>query len=178
MLDLAARLNLGGVRWIAPYADAGKWYPRRFWDTLASNEPYLSRAVERCDEMVEEAGESGRLDPRRLAVIGFSQGACVAVEYALRHPDRCGSIVAFTGCLMGPPGTVWRPAAGKTLEGLRILLTGSDADDWVPERNTRETAQVLEQLGAEVQLRVYPGRPHIVSEEEIVEARVFLDQRR
>ena len=174
MTDLAARFNLNGIRWLAPAADTGKWYPGRYMDTLASNEPNLTRAVERCDKVVDEASESGRIPSDRIIIAGFSQGACLAVEYALRHPGRCGVLIVFTGCLIGPAGTVWRAAGDRSLRGLHVFLTGSDVDDWVGEDRVKETARVLTHLGADVTLRLYPGRPHIVSDEEIAEARAFI----
>jgi predicted esterase len=174
MLDLAAGLELGGTRWIAPYADQGLWYPGRFMEPLESNEPYLTRSVERCHRLVQDASDGGRLGPGQLFIVGFSQGGCIAVEYALRHPGCCSTIVVFSGCLMGPPGTDWRPADGKTLRGLSVFLTGSDMDEWIPEERTRQTAQVLTDLGAEVEMHVYPSRTHIVSNLEISEARTFL----
>jgi phospholipase/carboxylesterase len=170
MLDLAAQIDLPGFRWLAPYAESGKWYPGRFMDPLARNEPYLTRAVERCDRVVEEAGENGRLGPDKLAVLGFSQGACIAAEYALRRPGRCGAVVVFTGALMGAPDA---PRHGD-LKGLPIFISGSDADEWITEAATRRSAEVLAQLGASVTLRIYRGRPHIVAEEEIADAREFL----
>ena len=75
---------------------------------------------------------------------------------------------------MGAPDSDWKATAPESLEGLRILLTGSDVDDWVPEYNSHEAARLFRELGADVQLRIYKGRPHIVSEEEIQEARSFL----
>ena len=177
MLDLATGLEVGGTRWIAPYADNGLWYPGRFMEPLASNEPFLTRSVERAHRLVEDASDGGRLGPSRIFIVGFSQGACIAVEYALRHPGRCGAIVVFSGCLMGPSGTGWRPAGGQTLEGLHVFLTGSDMDEWIPEERTRETARVLAGLGADVDLHIYPSRPHIVSGLELAEARTFLRSR-
>ena len=96
MLDLASGLEIGGTRWIAPYADNGLWYPGRFMEPLKSNEPFLTRSVERCHRLVSDAGEDGRLSPGQLFIVGFSQGACIAVEYALRHPGCCGAIVVFS----------------------------------------------------------------------------------
>jgi predicted esterase len=177
MLDLATGLEIGGTRWIAPYADQGLWYPGRFMEPLESNEPFLTRSVERCHLLVQDASEDGRLDRTRIFIVGFSQGACVAVEYALRHPGCCGAIVVFSGCLMGPAGTVWRPANGATLEGLHVFITGSDVDEWIPEERTREAARVLADLGADVDVRIYPSRPHIVSTLELAEARAFLHSR-
>jgi predicted esterase len=174
MLDLATALDLGGTRWIAPYADNGLWYPGRFMEPLASNEPYLTRSVDRCHRLVLDAAEDGRLDPAHIFIVGFSQGACIAIEYALRHPGRCGAIIVFSGCLMGPPATAWRPAGGQTLNGLHVFITGSDMDEWIPEERSRQAARVLTDLGAEVTLRIYPSRPHIVSPVELAEAHAFL----
>jgi predicted esterase len=177
-IDLAARFgNIEGIRWVVPEAETpGSWYPGRFWDSRELNEPYLSEAVERCHEAVLEASENSRLGPERLVIVGFSQGACLALEYALRHPGQVGSLIVFTGALMGMPGSDWKAGAPKSLAGLRVLLTGSDVDDWVPEYNSHEAARLFRDLGAEVQLRIYPGRPHIVSEDEIGAARDFLNR--
>ena len=177
MLDLATGLEIGGTRWIAPYADNGLWYPGRFMEPLASNEPFLTRSVERCHRLVLDASEEGRLDRSRIFIVGFSQGACIAVEYALRHPGCCGAIVVFSGCLMGPPDTAWCPAGNGTLKGLQVFITGSDTDEWIPEEQTRQAARVLAGLGADVELRIYPSRPHIVSHLELAEARTFLRSR-
>jgi predicted esterase len=177
MLDLATGLDLDGTRWLAPYADNGLWYPGRFMEPLEANEPFLTRSVERCHRLVQDAGEGGRLAPSQLFIVGFSQGACVAIEYALRHPGCCAAIVAFSGCLMGPPGTDWRPMGGGTLAGLHVFITGSDMDDWIPEERTREAARVLAELGAQVTMRVYPSRTHVVSSVELAEAREFLTPR-
>jgi phospholipase/carboxylesterase len=175
-IDLAARFgNIEGIRWVVPEAETpGSWYPGRFFDPREVNEPYLSEAVERCHAAVLEASENGRLGPDRLVIVGFSQGASLALEYALRHPARVGSLIVLTGGLMGVPGSDWTAIAPQSLAGLRVLLTGSDVDDWIPEQSTHEAANLFRELGADVQLRIYHGRPHIVSEEEITEARSLL----
>ena len=141
--------------------------------STAANEPFLSQAVEQIDRVIEEAGEGGRLRASRIVLVGFSQGACLAVEYALQRPGHVGAIIVFTGALIGPPDTVW-PASPGMLAGLQVLLTGSDADEWITQEQTRHTAAVLADLGADVRLRIYHGRPHIVSEPELAEARELL----
>lgn len=175
MIELANKLGLQGFRWVAPRAKSGSWYPHRFMRELDWNEPQLSGAVEVCDRMVDEVREHGRLGPERLVVLGFSQGACVATEYVLRHPGKVATVIIFTGCLMGPPeeNREWLSRVGS-LKGLRVLITGSDWDEWIDEYHTRATAQLFEEMGAEVTLRVYQGRPHIVSDDEIAEARRLL----
>ncbi len=175
-IDLAARFgNIEGIRWVVPEAETpGSWYPGRFFDPRETNEPFLTEAVERCHEAVLEAGEYGRLGPERLVIVGFSQGASLALDYALRHPTRIGALIVLTGGLMGVPGSDWKAIAPRSLAGLRMLLTGSDVDEWIPEASTHEAANLFRELGADVQLRIYRGRPHIVSEEEIGDARSFL----
>jgi predicted esterase len=179
MIDLAGRLGLDACRWVAPAAVGGSWYPHRFMEPIQTNEPFLSQAIDACDRAVDDAGEQGRLPPSRIVIVGFSQGACLAAEYALRRPGRCGVVVMFTGGLIGPEGTPWRPAPpATTLRGLSVLLTGSDVDPWVPEARVHETSRVLTALGADVRCHVYIGRAHIVSDEELTEARqIILRQR-
>lgn len=172
-IDLAARFGTpDGVRWVVPTAERrGSWYPHRFFDGAAANEPFLSRAVARCHSAVDDASEGGRLKPEQLVIAGFSQGACLALEYAVRYPGRVGTLIVLTGALIG-----W-PRPGTRFDGMSVLLTGSDVDDWVPEQHVRETARVFSELGADVTLRLYPGRPHIVSEDEIAAAREVLTGR-
>lgn len=177
MIDLATRLDIAGTRWLAPAADGGSWYPHRFMESFALSEPFLSEAVGSVDFALSEASEAGRLQPDNLIVVGFSQGACLATEYVLRHPGRCHTLIVFTGGLIGPPGTSWTALGGASLRGLRVLITGSDVDEWVPEARVRETADVLSELGADVRLRIHAGRAHEVSEEEVVEAREWLQKR-
>jgi phospholipase/carboxylesterase len=175
MLDIADRLNIDGFRWVAPAADGGTWYPHRFIDPFDVNEPYIAEAMEACDVAFTEMRDGGRLAPRKLAIVGFSQGACIASEYVLRHPGCCGVLVMFTGGIIGHDIRRWL-VAGVRLDGLRVFLTGSDVDEWIPESRTRLTETVLSALGADVRLRLYPGRPHIVSDDEIGEAKALLEQ--
>src|SRR5215831_11581341 len=172
MIDLAHKLDLDGIRWVAPSAPTGSWYPHRFMRELDWNEPQLSGAIEACDRAMEEVSEGGRIPSERRIVLGFSQGACVATEYALRFPGKVAAIVVFTGCIMGPPDEDrdWKSVVGS-LPNLKVLITGSDWDEWIDEEHTRATAELFEELGAEVHLHIFNGRPHIVSDQEIEEAR-------
>jgi phospholipase/carboxylesterase len=172
MIELANRLDIDRVRWLAPAAEGGSWYPNRFMEPIASNEPFLSRAIDVSDQAVDAVSDGGRVGQQQLVLVGFSQGACLAVEYALRRPGRCGTVVVLTGGLIGPPATPWPTV---DLRGTRVLITGSDVDEWVPESRVRETARVLERLGADVRLRIYTGRPHVVSDDEVAEARAFIN---
>jgi predicted esterase len=174
MLDIAERLSIDDFRWVAPAADGGTWYPHRFIDPFDVNEPFIAQAMDACDAAFTEMRDGGRLAPERLAIVGFSQGACIASEYVLRHPGCCGVLVMFTGGIIGHDIRRWL-VSGVRLDGLRVFLTGSDVDEWIPESRTRLTETILSALGADVRLRLYPGRPHIVSDEEIGEARALLE---
>jgi phospholipase/carboxylesterase len=175
MLDIADRLHLEDFRWVAPAADGGIWYPHRFHDPLDINEPFIDEAMTACDRTFAEVTDGGRLAPAQLAIVGFSQGACIASEYVLRHPGCCAVLVMFTGGIIGKDIRRWL-VSGVRLDGLRVLLTGSDVDEWIPEARTRLTETVMTALGADVRLQLYPGRPHIVSDEEIEQARSLLEE--
>ena len=170
---LASSFGLQGIRWLAPAADTGSWYPGRFFEPLDANEPYLTRAIEQLDGAVEQAAEGGRLQPHQIFLVGFSQGACLALEYALRRPRTCGAIVVLTGGIFGDDSRTFPP---RLLAGLKVFLTGSDVDEWIPLASTERTARVLRDLGAEVLLRIYKGRPHIVSPQELADAREFISR--
>jgi phospholipase/carboxylesterase len=174
MLDIADRLNIDAFRWLAPAADGGTWYPFRFTDPFDVNEPFIAQAMEACDTALTELRDGGRLTSTNLAIVGFSQGACIASEYVLRHPGCCAVLVMFTGGIIGHDIRRWL-VSGVRLEGLRVFLTGSDADEWIPESRTRLTETVFTALGADVRMRLYKGKPHMVSDDEIEEARVLLE---
>jgi predicted esterase len=174
MVYFASRLHLDNVRWIAPSAGHDRtWYPGLFLDPIASNEPALTQAIRQIDFALDRASEDGRLPPDRLVMMGFSQGACLTLEYAMRHPGRCRTMIVLTGGLFGPPGATWAGLPGM-LAGTRVFLTSSDVDDWIPEPRVHETARVLRELGADVEMRIYPGRRHEVTDAELAEAAAFI----
>lgn len=174
MIYLASRMAVDNIRWIAPSAGHDRtWYPGVFMEPLSVNEPFVTHAIRSIDHAVDRANEAGRVDPRHMVMVGFSQGACLTAEYALRHPGRCATMVILTGGLFGPAGSVWTGSPGM-LSGTRVLITGSDADEWIPEVRVHETAAALAELGAEVTTRIYSGRAHEVSDAELVEAGAFI----
>jgi predicted esterase len=171
MIGLAELIDLPQVAWRALQAPRGSWYPGKFMDPLHENQPHLDQALARVDQAVQ-ALETAGVPRRRIALVGFSQGACVACEYVRRHPGRWGALIAFTGGLFGPPGSSWEAQA--SLAGTPVLISNSDHDDWVPWSRTHETAAALLRMGADVTMKLYPGRDHIVSADEIDEARSIL----
>ncbi len=171
MIGLAERIGLPEVAWRAPDAPGGSWYPGGFMEPLEANQPQLDQALARVEAEVR-ALEALGADRRRIALVGFSQGACVACEYVRRHPQRWGALIAWTGGLFGPEGSVWE-TPGR-LDGTPALFSNSDQDEFVPWSRTQETAAAFQRMGAEAALKHYPGRDHVVGDDEIDQARAIL----
>lgn len=167
--ELADRLALPGVAFAIPEADQRSWYPVGFLSPLAANQPRLDYALARVDELVARALAAG-VERSRIAVVGFSQGACLALEWLARTRTTIGGVIAFTGGLIGPPGTRW---PGPVIE-TPVLITTSDIDEWVPIARVRESVVALTERGADVTLEVLAGRPHLVDDREISLARTRL----
>lgn len=171
ILELGAALGHPGFAYLAPQAESGTWYPRSFLAPLDENQPWLSSALAKVGTVLDGVAERGP-GLERTVLLGFSQGACLALEYAARHPARYGAVVGLTGGLQGPPG---RPFDFRgDFGGTPVLLAAGDPDPHVPWSRVEETAEVFRRLGAEVTLRRYPGMPHTVSEEELALTRELM----
>ena len=164
ILLLAAELHHPEFVYLVPQAAGNQWYPNRFMTPLAGNEPYLSAALAVVDGLVDQLGQAG-IPPEKVMLTGFSQGACLALEYAARHARRYGSVVGFSGGLIGPPGTVWE--FDGSLDGTPVFLGCSDVDFHIPALRVEETAEALRRLGGDVTMRLYPGIEHTVVEDEL-----------
>ena len=173
MKEISRRLAAPGVRYVALQAPGSQWYPKSFLAPVESNQPQLDWALDRVEHEVR-ALEARGWPRRRIALIGYSQGACLACEYVWRHPARWACLLAYTGGLIGPPGADW-PTAGD-LERTPVLLTNGDHDPWVPWPRVEETARRFEAANAEVTLKLYPGRDHEVLDDEIALGRAVLDR--
>jgi predicted esterase len=173
ILGVAERIGEDGIAYLAPAAEGNSWYPLSFLEPAQKNEPRLSYALEVLDDTVNGLLEGG-VPKEKMVLAGFSQGACLVAEYAARHAGRWGGILLFTGGLIGPPGTRWEYEG--TFDGTPVFLGTSDVDEFVPEERVRETAEVFARMGAEVDLRVYPGMDHIVNDDEVAAAREILQR--
>lgn len=171
MLGLAEALGRPDLAFVAPQAPGRTWYPYSFLAPLADNEPALTQALARVDAAVAGLGSKG-FAPERIALIGFSQGACLALEYAARHARRYGGVAALSGGLIGPEGTP-RDYAG-TLAGTPVFIGCGDRDGHIPLWRVQESTGVLQALGAEVTERIYPGMGHSVNEDEIQRVQAIL----
>ena len=173
ILGVAERIGEESFAYLAPAAADSSWYPYSFLEPIEKNEPHLSHALEVLDSLVYELLEKG-VPRRQIVLAGFSQGACLAAEYAARNAARYGGILLFTGGLIGPLGTRWD--YGGSFDGTPIFLGTSDVDEFVPEERVRASAEVFERMGANVALRVYPGMDHVVNDDEIAAAKKILQE--
>lgn len=171
MLPLADVVAMPDLCYLAPQAEGYTWYPQSFMAPTAANEPYLSRALDRIAAIIAAILDAG-LAPERLAIIGFSQGACLASETVLRNPRPYGFVGVLSGGAIGPPGTP-RDYAG-TLQGARVFLGCSDHDPHIPLARVKETTAVFTRMGASVTERIYPGASHGINDDEITYVRAGL----
>ncbi len=175
ILSLADALDLG-PRWaaVAPQAPSelgGSWYPHRFVADLADNEPWLSRALAQIADTIDALQVQG-IASDRVVLAGFSQGACLAAEFAIRNARRWGGVLVFSGGLIGPPGTHWK--ATGSMAQTPVLLAGSDNDPHIPLVRAEESARAFSAAGAAVETDFYRGMQHTIAPGSIQAARRLL----
>jgi phospholipase/carboxylesterase len=164
ILFLANELDVRQVAVLAPQAANSTWYPNRFIAPVATNEPWLTSALQVVDSLVQELAASG-LGAERVFLLGFSQGGCLALEYAARYPRRYAGVIGLSSGLI-ENGDQPRAYSGS-LAGSPVLLGCSDVDFHIPVARVDRTADVLTGLGAAVDKRIYPGMDHTINRDEI-----------
>jgi phospholipase/carboxylesterase len=171
ILGLAQDFELPDLAYLAPEAAEHTWYPYSFLSPIEQNQPWLDSALKLVGETVQRAIAAG-IERQNVAIVGFSQGACLATEFVVRNATRYGGLVAFTGGLIGPPGAKF--SYSGELSGTPCFLGAGDRDPHVPWKRVEESAAVLSDLGAAVTLRRYPGLPHTINQDEIDHAKIIL----
>jgi predicted esterase len=172
ILDLAHALDRPEFTWIAPEATGNTWYPNSFMAPQEANQPGLSSGLAVIRTLLDRVEAAGV--PRDTVVLlGFSQGACLASEFAYRNPGRYGGVVVYSGGLIGPPGTGWE-TEGSFAE-TPVFLGCSDVDPHVPLERVDDSARVFGAMGAKVTKRIYPGMGHLVNDDELQLTRDILD---
>lgn len=173
ILGLAREFRRDDLAYWAPQAAGNTWYPNRFMAPLESNEPWLASALAKVGAVLAEVGAAG-IPPERTVLLGFSQGACLALEYGARHARRYGALVGLSGGLIGPDGTP-RDYAGS-LAGTPVFLGCSDVDPHIPKERVEHSASVLEGLGGTVTMRLYRNMAHTVNADEVRIVQGLLEQ--
>lgn len=171
ILGLAEYFGRPDFAYVAPEAAGHTWYPNRFLVPVEQNEPYLSSALGVLTTLVEDIGKAG-IGAERLFLLGFSQGACLSLEFAARNPRRYGGVIALSGGLIG--ATVEASRYPGSLDGTPVFLGCSDVDPHIPLARVKESSAVMTALGAAVTERIYPGMGHTVTGDEVEEIRKML----
>ena len=171
ILGLAAEFRVSDVAYLAPEAAGQTWYPYSFLSPMDRNEPGLGSALGVVASLVASLEARG-VPAHRVALLGFSQGACLALEFAARNARRYAGVAGLSGGLIGPPGTP--RAYGGSFDGTPVFLGCSDVDPHIPVARVHESAEVFRRMGASVDERIYPGMGHSINADEIAALRVWL----
>ncbi|OUJ75872.1 alpha/beta hydrolase [Hymenobacter crusticola] len=164
ILSLGRHLHVSSYALLAPQASQHTWYPQSFLAPPAQNEPWLSDALAAVERAVAEAERNG-IGKENIYFMGFSQGACLTLEYVARHATRYGGVVAFTGGLIGDQ--LLEANYSGNFEGTPIFIGTSDPDFHVPVERVRASTALLTKLGAHVTEKIYPNMGHTITQEEI-----------
>jgi phospholipase/carboxylesterase len=147
----------------APQAPHNTWYPYSFMAEERLNEPWLSASIEIVQTLIEATAK--HIPKNQIYLIGFSQGACLALETAMRFATKYGGVAAFTGGLIGQ--TIDEKKYKGNFEGTQVFIGNSDKDPHVPLARSEQSKEIMEKRGAQVTLKVYPGMAHTINEDEI-----------
>jgi phospholipase/carboxylesterase len=164
ILSLADQLDHPEFAYLAPQAAGNTWYPNRFLNPISENEPWLSSALAFVGDVFAQIVQAG-IPPEQIILLGFSQGACLTLEFAARNARRYGGIVGLSGALIGPDNTP-RDYLGS-LAGTPVFLGCSDLDPHVPKERVDQSAGTMRRLGGNVAERLYPNMDHTVNQDEI-----------
>lgn len=172
ILDVARALDRPRFTFLAPAAADNTWYPLSFMADMSRNEPGLSSGLAVLRALVDDVVSRG-IRREHIVLLGFSQGACLTAEFAVRNADRYGGVVVYSGGLIGPSGTTWDNPG--SFDGTPVFLGCSDIDSHVPKHRVDESAAVFARMGAAVTKRIYPGMGHLVNDDEIAFTRDLMD---
>lgn len=163
ILSLASRLCDDQVYIAAPQALNSTWYPHSFMAEESLNEPFLSSSVKSIKNLIDETAR--HISRKHIYIMGFSQGACLALEVSARFAKKYGGIVAFTGGLIG--STINEKKYQGNFEGTRVFISNSEEDPHIPLARSEQSKDLMQKLGAQLTLKVYTGRAHTIIDDEI-----------
>ena len=167
ILGLSDHLHVKDFAILAPKATGNTWYPYSFLMPPSQNEPWLSSALQVIKEVVHDVVEKG-VTEERIYFLGFSQGACLTLEFVTRNATRYGGVVAFTGGLIGDK--IYEQNYTGDFDGTPIFIGTSDPDPHVPVQRVHDSELILQKLNASVTVKVYKGMGHTINQDEIAAA--------
>jgi len=172
ILTLTDHFETSDLAYVAPQAPGNSWYPYSFLAPLDRNEPALSQALAMVGELIDGVAKEG-ITPERVVLLGFSQGGCLALEYAARHARRYAAVIGLSAGLIGPQDTP-RDYAGS-LAGTGVFLGCGDMDDHIPLERVKVSTKVLRSLGGDVKERIYRGMGHGINDDELLHVQNLLE---
>lgn len=164
IMGLSKYLNISGFALVAPQASGNTWYPYSFLQNRSDNEPALSKSLQTIDIIVDDLKSNGFIE-RNIYFAGFSQGACLTLEYTTINAARFGGVVAFTGGLIG--NALDRTKYTGNFAGTPVLITTGNPDSHVPLTRIKESVEIIKAMGAAVRLKISENKPHSISQPEI-----------
>jgi len=164
ILGLATHLSVKEFSLIAPQATNYTWYPYSFLSPPSQNEPWLSSALELINELVNDIQKEG-IDPEDIFFTGFSQGACLTLEYVTRHARKWGGVAAFTGGLIGD--RIYSENYEGDFQNTPVFIGSSNPDPHIPVDRVNESTRIIKSMNASVKEKIYPNLGHTISEDEI-----------
>lgn len=173
IMTLVPAIDIGGFAYLAPNASGGTWYPNSFLAPIPSNEPGITSGLEAIGTVIDSIVAAG-IPLERTMVLGFSQGACLSLEYTARNAKRYGGICCLSGGLIGPDGTP-RDYQGN-YDGTPAFLGCSDIDGHIPAKRVIESAEVLKRMGSHTIMKLYPGMGHLINDDEIDHVRAMMEE--
>jgi phospholipase/carboxylesterase len=167
ILSLANHLEVKDFALAAPQATNNTWYPYSFIAPTRQNEPWLSSALDMLKQTTDDLISQG-IAAENIYLLGFSQGACLTLEFAARHAQRWGGIIAFTGGLIGDK--IERSNYNGNFNDTPVFIGSSNPDMHVPVERVYATTNILKEMGASVTEKVYPNMGHTIIEDEMNQA--------
>lgn len=164
ILAMSSDIGVEDVVYVAPQAAARTWYPNSFLAPVERNEPGRSSGLGVVAAILDDLQDAG-IPAEQTVVMGFSQGGCLATEFAARNPQRYGGVAALSGGLIG--SEIAEDDYEGDMDGTPVFLGCSDRDPHIPEERVHETRRVFESLGCEVDERIYEGMGHTVNDDEL-----------
>jgi phospholipase/carboxylesterase len=164
ILSLHSEFSLDEFYIVAPQATNFTWYPYSFLAPVRQNEPWLTSAINLISDIVDDLRKSG-INSNKVWLLGFSQGACLTLEFASRNARKWGGVIAFTGGLIGDK--LYPENYSGNFDGTKVFIGNSDKDPHVPMSRSQDSAKIMEGLGADVKLKIYPNLPHMINQDEI-----------
>ncbi len=171
ILSLSTYLNIDGYALIAPQATNNTWYPASFLSPPAVNEPWLSSALQVINEIVTEVVNDGIMK-ENIYFLGFSQGACLMLEYVTRNATKYGGVIAFTGGLIGDQ--IYSENYSGNFQNTPVFIGSGNPDPHVPVTRVHTTTNILVAMNAHVTEKIYDNMGHTINQDEIQQANAIM----